>query len=216
MVRNSRSVQCSLVELKDVLLILAQLKEPTGNGLPTRGYDPGQDTYQAPPEDRSTVSVAVSPTSDRLQLLKPFDAWDGKDITEVPVLIKTVGKTTTDHISMAGPWLKYRGHLDNISNNMLIGAISADSGEANKIKNNLTGEYDAVPAVARDYKKNGIPWVVIGDWNYGEGSSREHAALEPRHLGGIAIITRSFARIVSYSFRQQKKIVLTCHSTRPT
>lgn len=174
-----------------------KLKEPTGNGLPTRGYDPGQDTYQAPPEDRASVNVAVSPTSDRLQLLQPFEAWDGKDITEVPVLIKTVGKTTTDHISMAGPWLKYRGHLDNISNNMLIGAISADSGEANKIKNNLTGEYDAVPAVARDYKKNGIKWVVIGDWNYGEGSSREHAALEPRHLGGIAVITRSFARIVS-------------------
>ena len=174
-----------------------KLKEPTGNGLPTRGYDPGQDTYQAPPADRASVSVAVSPTSDRLQLLQPFEAWDGKDITEAPVLIKTVGKTTTDHISMAGPWLKYRGHLDNISNNMLIGAISADSGEANKIKNILTGEYDAVPAVARDYKKNGIKWVVVGDWNYGEGSSREHAALEPRHLGGIAIITRSFARIVS-------------------
>lgn len=174
-----------------------KLKEPTGNGLPTRGYDPGQDTYQAPPEDRSSVNVAVSPTSDRLQLLQPFEAWNGEDIKEVPVLIKTVGKTTTDHISMAGPWLKYRGHLDNISNNMLIGAISADSGEANKIKNLLTGEYDAVPAVARDYKKNGIKWVVIGDWNYGEGSSREHAALEPRHLGGIAVITRSFARIVS-------------------
>ena len=174
-----------------------KLKEPTGDGLPTRGYDPGQDTYQAPPEDRASVNVAVSPTSDRLQLLQPFEAWDGKDIEQVPVLIKTVGKTTTDHISMAGPWLKYRGHLDNISNNMLIGAISADSGEANKIKNMLSGEYDAVPAVARDYKKNGIKWVVVGDWNYGEGSSREHAALEPRHLGGIAVITRSFARIVS-------------------
>ncbi|KAF2444378.1 aconitate hydratase [Karstenula rhodostoma CBS 690.94] len=186
-----------------------KLKEPTGNGLPTRGYDPGQDTYQAPPEDRSSVSVAVSPTSDRLQLLQPFDAWNGKDITEVPILIKTQGKTTTDHISMAGPWLKYRGHLDNISNNMLIGAISADSGEANKIKNNLTGEYDAVPAVARDYKKNGIPWVVIGDWNYGEGSSREHAALEPRHLGGIAIITRSFARIHETNLKKQGMLPLT-------
>ncbi|KAL5384705.1 hypothetical protein DPSP01_005143 [Paraphaeosphaeria sporulosa] len=186
-----------------------KLKEPTGNGLPTRGYDPGQDTYQAPPEDRSSVSVAVSPTSDRLQLLQPFEAWNGKDIEEVPVLIKTVGKTTTDHISMAGPWLKYRGHLDNISNNMLIGAISADSGEANKIKNNLTGEYDAVPAVARDYKKNGIPWVVVGDWNYGEGSSREHAALEPRHLGGIAIITRSFARIHETNLKKQGMLPLT-------
>ncbi|KAL1602800.1 Aconitate hydratase mitochondrial [Paraconiothyrium brasiliense] len=186
-----------------------KLKEPTGDGLPTRGYDRGQDTYQAPPEDRASVSVAVSPTSDRLQLLQPFEAWDGKDISEIPVLIKTVGKTTTDHISMAGPWLKYRGHLDNISNNMLIGAISADSGEANKIKNNLTGEYDAVPAVARDYKKNGIKWVVIGDWNYGEGSSREHAALEPRHLGGIAVITRSFARIHETNLKKQGMLPLT-------
>lgn len=159
--------------------------------------------------------MAVSPTSDRLQLLEPFEKWDGKDITEVPILIKTVGKTTTDHISMAGPWLKYRGHLDNISNNMLIGAISAENGEANKIKNILNGEYDAVPAVARDYKKNGIKWVVIGDWNYGEGSSREHAALEPRHLGGIAVITRSFARIVSIR-NICNTALLTRHSTRPT
>ncbi|KAL5408657.1 hypothetical protein PMIN06_009941 [Paraphaeosphaeria minitans] len=186
-----------------------KLKAPTGDGLPKDGYLAGENTYQAPPEDRASVSVAVSPTSDRLQLLQPFDAWNGKDIAEVPVLIKTVGKTTTDHISMAGPWLKYRGHLDNISNNMLIGAISADSGEANKIKNSLTGEYDAVPAVARDYKKNGIPWVVIGDWNYGEGSSREHAALEPRHLGGIAIITRSFARIHETNLKKQGMLPLT-------
>jgi aconitate hydratase len=173
------------------------LKAPTGDGLPRNGYDPGQDTYQAPPADRSSVSVAVSPTSDRLQILEPFKAWDGKDAMDLPILIKAEGKTTTDHISMAGPWLKYRGHLDNISNNMLIGAINSENGEANKIKNFMTGEYDAVPATARDYKKRGIPWVVIGDWNYGEGSSREHAALEPRHLGGLAIITRSFARIVS-------------------
>jgi aconitate hydratase len=186
-----------------------KLKAPSGDGLPSRGYDPGQDTYQAPPEDRSSVSVAVSPTSDRLQLLKPFPAWDGKDATDLPILIKTVGKTTTDHISMAGPWLKYRGHLDNISNNMLIGAISADNGEANKVKNILTGQYDAVPAVARDYKKNGIPWVVVGDWNYGEGSSREHAALEPRHLGGLAIITRSFARIHETNLKKQGMLPLT-------
>lgn len=186
-----------------------KLKEPTGLGLPTSGYDPGQDTYQAPPEDRTSVQVAVSPTSDRLQLLSPFSAWDGKDAKNLPILIKCQGKTTTDHISMAGPWLKYRGHLDNISNNMLIGAINAENGEANKVKNALTGEYGAVPDVARDYKKNGIPWVVIGDWNYGEGSSREHAALEPRHLGGAAIITRSFARIHETNLKKQGMLPLT-------
>lgn len=185
------------------------LSPPTGDGLPSRGYDPGQNTYQAPPKDRASVSVAVSPTSDRLQLLEPFAPWDGKDKLDLPILIKTKGKTTTDHISMAGPWLKYRGHLDNISNNMLIGAINADNGEANKIKNFTTGEYDAVPATARDYKKKGIPWVVIGDWNYGEGSSREHAALEPRHLGGLAIITRSFARIHETNLKKQGMLPLT-------
>ncbi|KAF1987625.1 aconitase [Aulographum hederae CBS 113979] len=185
------------------------LKPPTGDGLPSKGYDPGEDTFQAPPEDRSSVSVAVSPTSDRLQLLSPFKAWDGKDAVDLPILIKAQGKTTTDHISMAGPWLKYRGHLDNISNNMLIGAINADNGEANKIKNFTTGEYGAVPAVARDYKAKGIQWVVVGDWNYGEGSSREHAALEPRHLGGLAIITRSFARIHETNLKKQGMLPLT-------
>ncbi|KIV96240.1 aconitate hydratase, mitochondrial [Exophiala mesophila] len=186
-----------------------KLKPPTGNGLPRNGYDPGRDTYQAPPEERSSVEVSVSPTSDRLQVLEPFSAWDGKDILDVPILIKTQGKTTTDHISMAGPWLKYRGHLDNISNNMLIGAINAANGEANKIQNFKTGEWDAVPATARKYKAEGIPWVVIGDWNYGEGSSREHAALEPRHLGGTAIITRSFARIHETNLKKQGMLPLT-------
>lgn len=178
-----------------------KLKAPTGDGLPSQGYDAGRDTYQAPPAEaeRSKLDVAVSPKSDRLQLLGGFQAWDGKDATDIPILIKCQGKTTTDHISMAGPWLKYRGHLDNISNNMLIGAVNAENGESNKIKNAFTGNYEAVPATARDYKARGVRWVVIGDWNYGEGSSREHAALEPRHLGGLAIITRSFARIVSYS-----------------
>lgn len=174
-----------------------KLAEPSGDGLPSNGYDPGRDTYQAPPEDRASVQVAVSPTSDRLQILQPFEAWDGKDATDLPILIKAQGKTTTDHISMAGPWLKYRGHLDNISNNMLIGATNAANGEANKVRNFTNDKWDAVPATARDYKKKGIKWVVIGDWNYGEGSSREHAALEPRHLGGLAIIVKSFARIVS-------------------
>lgn len=186
-----------------------KLKAPTGDGLPKNGYDPGQDTYQAPPEERSAVEVQVSPSSDRLQILQPFDAWDGKDAKDLPILIKTQGKTTTDHISMAGPWLKYRGHLDNISNNMLIGAINAANGEANKVKNFKTGEVDAVPATARQYKKDGIKWVVVGDWNYGEGSSREHAALEPRHLGGLAIITRSFARIHETNLKKQGMLPLT-------
>ncbi|KAK6837892.1 hypothetical protein PG989_000995 [Apiospora arundinis] len=185
------------------------LDPPTGAGLPDRGYDPGQDTYQAPPQDRASVQVAVAPTSDRLQVLSPFNAWDGKDATDMPILIKAQGKTTTDHISMAGPWLKYRGHLDNISNNMLIGAINEANGEANKVKNATTGDWDAVPATARDYKSKGIKWVVIGDWNYGEGSSREHAALEPRHLGGIAIITRSFARIHETNLKKQGMLPLT-------
>ena len=185
------------------------LAPPTGKGLPDRGFDPGQDTYQAPPADRASVQVQVSPSSDRLQLLEPFKAWDGKDAKDLPILIKAQGKTTTDHISMAGPWLKYRGHLDNISNNMLIGAINEANGEANKIKNFTTGEFDAVPAVARDYKAKGIKWVVIGDWNYGEGSSREHAALEPRHLGGLAIITRSFARIHETNLKKQGMLPLT-------
>ncbi|KAJ5231094.1 hypothetical protein N7489_011802 [Penicillium chrysogenum] len=161
------------------------------------------------PADRSAVSVAVSPSSDRLQILEGFKAWDGKDATDIPILIKCKGKTTTDHISMAGPWLKYRGHLDNISNNMLIGATNEENGEANKVKNCFTKEYDAVPATARDYKARGVKWVVIGDWNYGEGSSREHAALEPRHLGGLAIITRSFARIHETNLKKQGMLPLT-------
>ncbi|KAL7784119.1 putative aconitate hydratase [Trichoderma ceciliae] len=185
------------------------LKPPTGDGLPAKGYDAGQNTYQAPPKERGYVTVQVSPSSDRLQILEPFTPWDGKDANDVPILIKAKGKTTTDHISMAGPWLKYRGHLDNISNNMLIGAINEANDEANKIKNFTTGDWDAVPAVARDYKKKGIKWVVIGDWNYGEGSSREHAALEPRHLGGLAIITRSFARIHETNLKKQGMLPLT-------
>ncbi|KAH6668597.1 aconitate hydratase [Plectosphaerella plurivora] len=186
-----------------------KLAAPSGDGLPQRGYDPGENTYQAPPADRSTVQVQVAPTSDRLQILSPFQPWDGKDAKDIPILLKAKGKTTTDHISMAGPWLKYRGHLDNISNNMLIGAINEANGEANKVKNFTTGEFGAVPATARDYKAKGIKWVVIGDWNYGEGSSREHAALEPRHLGGLAIIVRSFARIHETNLKKQGMLPLT-------
>lgn len=186
-----------------------KLSPPTGDGLPANGYDPGRDTYQAPPQDRASVNVLVSPESDRLQILEGFQKWDGKDATDLPILIKCKGKTTTDHISMAGPWLKYRGHLDNISNNMLIGAINAANGEANKVKNQTTGETGSVPGTARDYKKKGLKWAVVGDWNYGEGSSREHAALEPRHLGGLAIITRSFARIHETNLKKQGMLPLT-------
>ncbi len=180
-----------------------KLAPPSGVGLPVNGYDPGEDTYQAPPTDRSQVSVQVAPTSDRLQLLTPFKAWDGKDAFKLPILIKSLGKTTTDHISQAGPWLKYRGHLQNISNNYMIGAINAENGEANNIKNHYTGKYDGVPETAIAYRDEGIKWVVIGGDNFGEGSSREHAALEPRFLGGFAIITKSFARIHETNLKKQ-------------
>ncbi|KAJ3346305.1 aconitate hydratase [Kappamyces sp. JEL0680] len=182
---------------------------PNGLELPPRGYDPGENTYQAPPSDRSSLSVSVSPKSDRLQLLTPFNKWDGKDYKNIEILIKVKGKCTTDHISMAGPWLKYRGHLDNISNNMLIGAINIENEKANSVKNILTGQFEAVPKTARDYKAKGIKWVVIGDENYGEGSSREHAALEVRHLGGVAVIVRSFARIHETNLKKQGMLPLT-------
>merc|ERR1711975_189134 len=185
------------------------LESPFGDSLPETGFDPGEDTYQHPPADGSKVEVDVSPTSDRLQLLTAFDKWIGTDLTDMRILIKVKGKCTTDHISAAGPWLKYRGHLDNISNNMLIGAINAENGKENCVKNVRTGDYGAVPDVARDYKKHNIPWVVIGDDNYGEGSSREHAALEPRHLGGRAVITKSFARIHETNLKKQGMLPLT-------
>jgi aconitate hydratase len=181
------------------------LSPPSGDELPSKGFDAGQDTYQAPSADGKNIEVKIDPKSDRLQVLSPFDAWNGKDIENCPILIKAKGKCTTDHISMAGPWLKYRGHLDNISNNLLIGAINIDNNQANSVKNQLTGKYDEVPAVARAYKKEGLRWVVIGDENYGEGSSREHAALEPRWLGGAAIITKSFARIHETNLKKQGK-----------
>ncbi|GJE91605.1 aconitate hydratase [Phanerochaete sordida] len=183
--------------------------EPTGNTLPPRGFDPGENTYQAPPADRASVQVAVDPKSERLQLLKPFAPWDGKTPTDLPILIKVKGKCTTDHISAGGPWLKYRGHLENISQNCLIGAINAENGEANKVKNQITGEYGPVPATGAYYRDHGIKWVVVGDHNYGEGSSREHAALEPRFLGGLAVITRSFARIHETNLKKQGMLALT-------
>jgi len=186
-----------------------KFSSPYGEELPQKGFDPGQDTYQTPPKDRSKVDVKISPTSDRLQKLEPFEAWNGKDFENLPVLIKALGKCTTDHISMAGKWLKYRGHLDNISNNMLIGATNAENMKQNSVKNQETGEYGAVPDVARYYKSKGIGWVVVGDHNYGEGSSREHAALEPRFLGGKAIITKSFARIHETNLKKQGVLPLT-------
>jgi len=185
------------------------LAEPFGDGLPVRGFDPGEDTYQAPPEDGSAVTVDVSPSSDRLQLLSPFDKWIGTDLTDMRILIKVKGKCTTDHISAAGPWLKYRGHLENISNNLLITAINSENEEMNKVKNQDTGNYGGVPEVARQYKEAGVNWVVFGDENYGEGSSREHAALEPRFLGGRAIIVKSFARIHETNLKKQGMLPLT-------
>ncbi|CAH0394457.1 unnamed protein product [Bemisia tabaci] len=184
------------------------LNDPYGDELPARGFDPGQDTYQAPTGGAS-VKVDVDPKSNRLQLLEPFDKWDGKDLEDLTILIKVKGKCTTDHISAAGPWLKFRGHLDNISNNMFLTATNAENGEMNKIKNRLTGEWGAVPDVARAYKKAGVRWVAVGDENYGEGSSREHAALEPRHLGGRAIIVKSFARIHETNLKKQGLLPLT-------
>ncbi|TDO94549.1 aconitate hydratase [Flavobacterium sp. 245] len=185
------------------------LDAPTGDELPAKGFyaeDPG---FQAPAADGSGVQVVVNPTSERLQLLAPFDPWDGKNITGAKLLIKAFGKCTTDHISMAGPWLRFRGHLDNISNNMLIGAVNAYNQKTNSVKNQLTGEYDAVPAVARAYKAAGVPSIVVGDHNYGEGSSREHAAMEPRFLGVKAVLVKSFARIHETNLKKQGLLGLT-------
>ena len=186
-----------------------KLDPPRGEELPPSGFDEGAAGFVAPAEDGSKVEVIVDSNSERLQLLKPFTPWDGKDILDMPILLKAFGKCTTDHISMAGPWLKYRGHLDNISNNMFIGAINAYTKEAGKVKNIFTGETKSVPEVAREYKKHGHNWVVIGDENYGEGSSREHAAMEPRFLGGRAIIVKSFARIHETNLKKQGMLPLT-------
>lgn len=186
-----------------------KLTAPTGEELPAKGFDPGLDTFQPPVDDGSSIEVAISPSSQRLALLEPFAPWDGKDYEDMPILIKARGKCTTDHISMAGPWLKYRGHLDNISNNMFIGAVNDENGDINNVRNVVTGEYGSVPDTARAYKAEGIRWVVIGDDNYGEGSSREHAALEPRHLGGVAIIVKSFARIHETNLKKQGLLPLT-------
>ncbi|MFP9113544.1 aconitate hydratase [Flavobacterium sp. RHBU_3] len=185
------------------------LDEPTGHELPEKGFAVDDPGFQAPAEDGSGVQVVVSPTSERLQLLAPFEPWDGKNITGAKLLIKAFGKCTTDHISMAGPWLRFRGHLDNISNNMLIGAVNAFNQKTNSVKNELTGSYEAVPAAARAYKAAGVPTIVVGDQNYGEGSSREHAAMEPRHLGVKAVLVKSFARIHETNLKKQGMLALT-------
>ena len=186
-----------------------RLKEPTGWELPSKGFAVEDNGYQAPSEDGSGVDVVVKPDSERLQLLDPFKPWDGKNISGAKLLIKAHGKCTTDHISMAGPWLRYRGHLDNISNNCLIGAVNAFSMNTNEVVNQLTGEKMEVPATARAYKAAGVPSIVVGDHNYGEGSSREHAAMEPRHLGVRAVIVKSFARIHETNLKKQGMLGLT-------
>jgi aconitate hydratase len=199
--------------LKDTLVNAngerVMLDPPSGDELPSRGYAVEDAGYQAPAEDGSSVVVDVKPESQRLQLLEPFAAWDGTNLTGAKVLIKAQGKCTTDHISMAGPWLRYRGHLDNIANNTLIGAVNAFNGETNKVLNQLTGEYGEVPAVQRAYKAAGIPTLVVGDQNYGEGSSREHAAMQPRHLGVRAVLVKSFARIHETNLKKQGMLALT-------
>ncbi|MDD4756650.1 MAG: aconitate hydratase, partial [Prolixibacteraceae bacterium] len=186
-----------------------QLDAPSGFELPVKGFDVKERGYQPPAQDGSKIKVVVEPDSKRLQLLTPFESWDGKNITGARLLIKALGKCTTDHISMAGPWLRFRGHLDNISDNLLIGAVNAFNNETNKVKNVVTGEYDTVPKVQRFYKMNGIPTVIVGDHNYGEGSSREHAAMEPRHLGVRAVIVKSFARIHETNLKKQGMLGLT-------
>ena len=185
------------------------LEEPTGMEFPPKGFDVEDPGFLAPPADGSGVEVVVSPDSKRLQLLTPFEPWDGKNITGARLLIKAFGKCTTDHISMAGPWLRFRGHLDNISDNCLIGAVNAYNKETNKIKNVLTGEFGEVPATQRYYKAQGTPTFVVGDHNYGEGSSREHAAMEPRHLGVVAVLVKSFARIHETNLKKQGMLGLT-------
>jgi aconitate hydratase len=186
-----------------------KLDPPTGDELPLKGFDVKDPGYVAPATDGSRVDVKVSPTSDRLQLLDPFKPWEGTDLPGLRLLIKAKGKCTTDHISMAGKWLKYRGHLDNISNNLLIGATNYYNEKINSVKNTLTGEYDEVPKVQRAYKAEGIGSIVVGDENYGEGSSREHAAMEPRHLGVRAILVKSFARIHETNLKKQGMLGLT-------
>ena len=186
-----------------------RLEEPRGEELPAKGFAVDDAGYLAPSENGEAIEIRVTPDSERLQLLTPFAPWDGQDYLNMPLLIKAQGKCTTDHISMAGPWLRYRGHLDNISNNLLMGAVNAFNGETNQVKNQLSGEYDQVSKVARAYKSAGLRSVVVAEENYGEGSSREHAAMEPRHLNVGAVIVKSFARIHETNLKKQGMLALT-------
>ncbi len=186
-----------------------KLDPPHGWELPPKGFDVDDPGYQAPVEDGSSIEIKIDPNSERLQLLTPFEPWDGREMEDLVLLIKAKGKCTTDHISMAGPWLRYRGHLDNISNNLLIGAVNYFNDSTNKVKNQLTGEYGPVPDTQRAYKAAGIGSVIVGDENYGEGSSREHAAMEPRHLGVKIVLVKSFARIHETNLKKQGMLALT-------
>lgn len=186
-----------------------KLAEPMGIEMPPRGFAVENNGYKAPAEEGAKIEVVVKPDSGRLQLLAPFDPWDGKNLTGMKLLIKVKGKCTTDHISMAGPWLRFRGHLDNISDNTLTGAINYFNESANRVKNQLNKEYGPVPEVQRAYKAAGIPTLVVGDHNYGEGSSREHAAMQPRHLGVKVILVKSFARIHETNLKKQGMLALT-------
>jgi aconitate hydratase len=186
-----------------------RLDAPKGIELPELGFDVEDNGFLAPKEDGSSIKIKVNPESNRIQLLEPFDPWDGENLTGAKLLIKAHGKCTTDHISMAGPWLKYRGHLDNISDNCLIGAVNAFNMKTNFVKSQLDGKYDAVPKTQRAYKAEGIPTVVVGDHNYGEGSSREHAAMEPRHLGVRVVLVKSFARIHETNLKKQGMLGIT-------
>jgi aconitate hydratase len=186
-----------------------QLRVPVGEELPDRGFTPGESGFVAPPDDTSGVEVIVRPDSERLQLLEPFSAWDGQDYAELPILLKAKGKCTTDHISMAGPWLRYRGHLENISGNLFLGAVNAFTGAVGEGLDVLDGSTRSFPDIARHYDEAGQPWVAVGDENWGEGSSREHAAMEPRFRGCRAIIVRSFARIHEANLKKQGVLALT-------
>jgi aconitate hydratase len=185
-------------------------QSPEGDRLPAAGYGKASSEYTAPEASgRDQRKVVISESSDRIQLLKPFAPWNGNDYIDLPILIKVKGKCTTDHITPAGPWFKYRGHLENISNNTLIGAVNAANDKVNSIRNVFTGEYAGVPETAKDYKKRHQQWVIIADHNYGEGSSREHAALQPRFLNGVAVIAKSFARIHESNLKKQGMLPLT-------
>ena len=181
----------------------------SGEVLPSRGYDPGDNTYTPPPPDGNDVDVVVSPASDRLQLLEPFPAWDGSDYLGLPVLMKAQGKCTTDHISAAGPWLKYRGHLENISGNLFLGAVNAFTGAVGEGRDQIDGSTRTFPEIAKHYSEAGVAWCAVGDRNYGEGSSREHAAMEPRFRNGRVIFARSFARIHETNAKKQGLLPLT-------